>query len=304
VPNGETYCDDPVLICGGEGECIGNLTQNGAYGIYPTSCTNTLVEYSQVQGASDAGIYVGLCDGGTVENNVVYQNVAGLEVENCIDVDVSNNEIFDNAGGLLALQQDIPGDMQSNTKVQMFDNVVYCNNHPNFAKAGSAVAGIPVGTGGLSFVGNDVKFFGNVFTDNLTLGIGLSSNVLTCQVSESDCPPYSDGYDPYVRNVYIHDNTYTNNGTDPQGDFGLLFNILGYGVPGNPVPEVVWDGYKETPETDAGICLGTDAAAAASILVLGDPCQDLGLNEGEFIACALANASTDQAPYLCEPSPE
>ncbi|MBW2189211.1 MAG: hypothetical protein JRG93_06420, partial [Deltaproteobacteria bacterium] len=30
-------------------------TENGAYGIYPTDCTNTLVEYCQTQGASDAG---------------------------------------------------------------------------------------------------------------------------------------------------------------------------------------------------------------------------------------------------------
>jgi hypothetical protein len=196
--------------------------------------------------------------------------------------------------------------MQANSDIRMFDNEVYCNNHPNFAKTGSAVSGIPVGTGGLSFVGNRIEFFGNMFTDNVTLGIGLASNILNCQMTSGeepgqDCPPYSDGYDPYVKNIFIHDNTYTNNGTDAQGDFGDLFKILGFGTPESPVPDVVWDGYKETPEEDAGICLGTDATEAASILVIGDPCQDLSLDPAGFIGCAFANQPTDQAPYLCEP---
>ena len=304
VPNAETYCDDPALTCGGEGACIGNMTLNGAYGIYPTDCQNTLVEYCQVQGASDAGIYVGKCTGGLVENNIVYENVAGLEVENCIDVDASNNSAFNNVGGLFALQQDISGDMQANSNIRLFDSESYCNNHDNFAKEGSAVAGIPVGTGILSFAGNGVEIFGNEITDNLTLGVGLASNILNCQIAGSDCPEYRPGYDPYVKNNYIHDNLFTNNGTDPTSLFGTLFKILGFGVPGTPVPDIVWDGYKEAPE-DTGLCLGTDAEAAASVLVIGDACKtpiDPALDA--YIMCAQDNNSTDQTPYLCEPSPE
>ena len=284
------------------------ITANGAYGIYPTDCQNTLVEYCQVQGASDAGIYIGKCTGGLVQNNIVYENVAGLEVENCVGVDASNNSAFDNVGGLFALQQTISGDMQDNADIRVFDNESYCNNHENFAKEGSAVAGIPVGTGILSFAGDGVEIFGNQITDNQSLGIGLASNVLNCQINGDDCPDsegnYPPGYNPYVKNNYVHDNAFTNNGTDPQGDFGDLFKILGFGVPGTPVPEVVWDGYKEAPDADSGNCLGTDAAAAASILVIGDACQDLTLDLPGYIGCALANNSTDQTPYLCEPPPE
>lgn len=358
-------------------------TENGAYGIYPTDCQNTLVEYCQTQGASDAGVYVGKCDGGIVQYNVIYENVAGLEVENSLSVDVMNNEIFNNTGGLLALQQDISGDMQTNSDVRMFDNEVYCNNYENFAQPGSAVSGIPVGTGGLSFVGNGIEFFGNEFTDNLTLGIGLASNILNCQVATSDCPPYSAGYDPYVRNIYAHDNLFTNNGMNPQGDFGDLFNQLGFGenscdggenagepckvaddCPGGacaydggpPVPSIVWDGYQprvcdvasdnagdscySTPPVcvggdnagdscegdgdcpngtcffecpngecvlstsnpnDAGICLGTDADAAASFLNIGDPCGSLSVTILQYVLCAQENSSTDQADYLCAP---
>ena len=31
---------------------------------------------------------------------------------------------------------------------------------------------------------------------------------------------------------------------------------------------------------------------------------NLGVNEGDFIACLAANQPTDQAAYLCEPQPE
>lgn len=334
-------------------------TENGAYGVYPTDCSDTLVEYCQTQGASDAGVYIGKCDGGIVRNNVIYENVAGLEVENCLNVETYNNEIFDNTGGLLALQQDISAEMQSNSAIRLYDNEVYCNNRENFAQPGSAVAGIPVGTGGLSFVGNGIEFFNNQFTDNWTLGIALASNIVQCQAEQSDCPPYSEGYDPYTKNIYVHDNLYTNNGTDPQGLFGEIFMALGFGGEGEPpVPEVVWDGYQEricTPESDnpgaqcfgnilacsegsdnpgeecstdedcpngecvntqcpngscvleftnvneAGICLGNDATAAASVLVLGDLCGDLGLNILQVGACFNQENSTDQAPFLCEP---
>jgi hypothetical protein len=183
----------------------------------------------------------------------------------------------------------------------LFDNESYCNNHPNFAKTGSAVSGIPVGSGILNLAGDGIEIFGNIVTDNLTLGIGMASNLLFCQLAgggaaSGDCPPYSEGYDPYVRNYYIHDNLFTNNGTDPQGDVGDLLKVLGL----TPVADVLWDGYTETPETDAGICLGTDADAAASILLLGNPCQEAA-STGEFIACVGTNKSTDQEPYLCAP---
>ena len=61
-PSRDTYCDDPALTCGGgDGTCIGDQGKNGAYGVYPTNCEDTLVEFSQVTDASDAGIYIGKC---------------------------------------------------------------------------------------------------------------------------------------------------------------------------------------------------------------------------------------------------
>ena len=41
-------------------------------------------------------------------------------------------------------------------------------------------------------------------TDNITLGIGMASNILNCQVASADCPPYTDGYDP-IEDVYFEE---------------------------------------------------------------------------------------------------
>ncbi|MGN6103617.1 MAG: parallel beta-helix domain-containing protein, partial [Kofleriaceae bacterium] len=55
---------------------------NGSYGLYPVQCKNVLIEDSVVEGASDAGIYVGQSDRIIVRNNTARYNVAGIEIEN------------------------------------------------------------------------------------------------------------------------------------------------------------------------------------------------------------------------------
>jgi parallel beta-helix repeat protein len=280
-------------------------TENGAYGIYPTDCTDTVVEYCQAQGASDAGIYIGKCTDGEVRNNVVYQNVAGLEVENCDGVDAYDNEIFDNTGGLFALQQDISTtDMQSNTNVRLYDNLVYCNNRDSFAKPGSAVAGIPPGSGVICLAGDGVEIDGNEINSNKTLSVAIVSNVWNCQVNPpTDCPGdegYTAGYDPYAKNVYVHDNAYVNNGYDPDSDYVVLFAAL---TGGEPIEEVIWDGNLEEGMTaaEAGICLGASEEEAASFRDLTtNQCQDVeGVDAWGF--CAIANSSTDNTDHLCTP---
>src|SRR5277367_1932505 len=67
----------------------GPQTSNGAYGIYPVSSRNVLIENSSSWGAADAGIYVGQSIGVIVRNCHAEQNVAGIEIENTINADRS-----------------------------------------------------------------------------------------------------------------------------------------------------------------------------------------------------------------------
>jgi len=141
-----------------------NMNLNGGYAVYPTFCQDTLIEYNQLQGASDAGIYVGKCGwdddeetkGGIVRYNVVHENVLGLEIENSLDVVLHDNTMVNNTAGLLTIAQPGAwgdGQTPSNTNGVWYDNDSYCNNHPNFA-AGGVPAIAPPGTGALVYGGD------------------------------------------------------------------------------------------------------------------------------------------------------
>lgn len=305
IPNEETYCQDPLLTCD-DGTCIGDQGKNGAYGIYPTNCENTTVEYSQATGASDAGIYIGKCGwldesttGGVVRYNVAANNVAGLEVENCKDVIAHDNLVFGNTGGLMPLQQPISADRPSNTGVLMENNMVYCNNGKNFAEVG-VVQIIPVGSGLLCLGGQGVEIRNNDVQGNDTLGLSIVSSSFTCDAAGADCPPYSYPYDPYAENIYAHDNYFLNNGTnaDVSGDFGLIFDLFNIGTPEAPVEDVIWGGNIDPTVTDPNICLGSNFTGTYRDLS-NDQCQD-PVSTPAFAACLLQNSTTSTAGRLCD----
>ena len=118
---------------------------NGAYGIYPVQTKNTLVEGSVAIGASDAGIYVGQSQQVVVRNNRAEFNVAGIEIENTIGADVYNNVATDNTGGILVFN--MPQIPQRGHSTRVYDNEVFANNTENFAAPGTAVSGVPKGSG-------------------------------------------------------------------------------------------------------------------------------------------------------------
>lgn len=340
----KTECgDQDELICvatpgDATGECVADKGLNGAYGIYPTNCQDTLVEYCHASDASDAGIYVGKCgweddstEGGIVRNNIVNGNVAGLEVENCLGVTVYDNLVIDNTGGLMPLQQ--PGASSAerpyNSEVLMENNKVWCNNHWNFAKVG-VVEIIPVGSGLLMLGGNGIEVRNNDIQGNDTGAFLIVSNRLTCAAGGADCPRnicnmasdnagedctedadcpngscgefgYAD-YNPNVENIYAHDNFYLNNGTnaDQGSQFYIIFDILNVGTPDAPTPNVIWDGYID-PEGDGdpGICLGEDFSSTYTDLT-NDMCNDVS-SDTEFAACVATNNTDSTAGRLCSP---
>jgi len=298
-------CDDPLLACEDD-SCVGDQGKNGAYGIYPTNCENTTVEYTQATGASDAGIYIGKCGwlddettGGVVRYNIAANNVAGLEVENCLDVVAHDNLVFGNTGGLMPLQQPISADRPANTGILMEDNKVYCNNGKNFAETG-VVQIIPVGSGVVSLGGQGVEMRNNDIQGNDTLGIALVSSAFTCDAAGADCPPYAYPYNPYAQMIFAHDNFFLNNGENAQttGDFGIIFDLLDYGTPENPTPDVMWGGSEDPDVADPEICLGTDYDGSYLDLTSGQ-CSGLG-SVPEYAGCILANNTTDTDGRLCD----
>jgi parallel beta-helix repeat protein len=218
----------------------GPLATNGAYGIYPVSSNNVLVEECVAIGASDAGIYVGQSKNVIVRNCRAAFNVAGIEIENCHGADVYGNEATNNTGGILVFDlPDLP--QQKGHDVRVFKNKIFDNNTENFAPKGNMVGTVPTGTGVMVMANSNVEIFENDIRDHGTINTLLVS-YLVANVEIKDA-----NYYPYAERIHVHDNTFGSCGDKPAGLGGMLIKA----VLRTQIPDVVWDGvYNETKMVD------------------------------------------------------
>ncbi|HEY3816829.1 MAG TPA: parallel beta-helix domain-containing protein [Polyangiaceae bacterium] len=235
---------------------------DGAYGLYPVQSTQVLVDGCTISGAADSGIYVGQSQQIVVQNNTVFGNVSGIEIENSFYADVHDNIAHDNTAGILVFA--LPG-LQQDTghDVRVYDNQIVNNNTKNFAVNSDIVSIVPAGTGFFVMANKNVEIFGNTITGNQTAAAGIISYATSQQ-------PYMDAaYYEWPSFVWLHDNTYSGNGTEPdaRSQVGLLLSTgLGMYPNGGNVPDVMWDGFVD-PSLPAGpdpmtICVHEPTASA------------------------------------------
>ena len=143
-------------------------------------------------GIADAAIYVGQSRDIVVQNNEVFNNVAGIEIENTRHSIVENNYVHDNTGGILVfITPGLPIKTTYDTIVR--NNFIVNNNTPNFGIPGSTVSGIPAGTGILNMAGDQTTIEGNIITGNNTAGILVSDLSFIGDVSsDPDSEPNPD----------------------------------------------------------------------------------------------------------------
>lgn len=209
----------------------GPLSTNGAYGIYPVESTGVLVDSSMVEGASDAGIYVGQSRDITVRRSIAQYNVAGIEIENSRNAVVEENIATHNTGGILVFDlPDLP--VMGGGDVRVWRNIVQSNDVENFAPPGNIVAGVPRGTGILVMANENVLITENMLDDNET------SHVMVVAYTQE----FSDErYNPYPRNVVIGDNVYEGGGNNPSLPGGEQLAAAF----GGALPPVLWDGLQD-----------------------------------------------------------
>jgi parallel beta-helix repeat protein len=258
----------------------GSSTDNGAYAIYPVGGIGTLVENNEIVGASDAGIYVGQTHGAIVRGNEVHGNVAGIEIENSDDAQVYDNHTYDNAAGILVFV--LPNlEKKDGLRTLVRDNLVEDNNHENFGERGSVIASVPSGTGILLLGCDDTEIRQNTITGNVSTGVlAVSYQIFMVLVGDTDDDPDTD---KFLERTYIFDNTFDNNGTDPQGALSLL-EIT-------PVENIVWDGIVPATATEPELCLG--AMPDVSFRNIGGL---MGIGDTSL-------HTTDTAPHACEFEP-
>lgn len=205
-------------------------SSNGGYGIYPVLCTNVLIDSCYVQGASDAGIYVGQTNGAIVRNSEAFKNVAGYEIENTTQADVYDNEFHMNTGGLLIF--DLPNLSQRGGQVRAWNNYIHDNNFPNFAPSSSfgtstGVGNTPPGSGILHVAMSDVEIFDNIIENNNLSSIDIVSGFILDENAGDYIGP---AYYPFPRNVYIHGNQMSKQAEFPAAAYehelgSLLINL-------------------------------------------------------------------------------
>lgn len=211
----------------------GAQTTNGGYGLYPVSSKNVLIEDCIARDASDAGIYVGQSENIIVRRNRAENNVAGIEIENSVNADVYENVATNNTGGILVFSlPDLQKKIGHHTRV--YKNEIVQNNHENFAPKGTAVAGVPVGTGVMILANRHVEVFDNKIENNQNAGLSICSYLVTGKPYKQD--PV---YDPYCEAIYVHDNKFAANGDKPSGALGQMISMV---MGEKTLPDIVYDG--------------------------------------------------------------
>lgn len=224
--------------------------KNGPYGIYPVTSKNVLVEDSFVKGAADAGFYLGQSENAIMRRNRAEGNVAGFEVENCKNVDVYENTATNNSGGILVFNlPDLP--VQGGELVRVYNNQIIGNNTPNVAPKSQTVYNLPTGLGVSVMAIKNVEVFNNVIKDNNTANMHIISYLSMSQEIKDK------RYNPFVSNVYVHDNQFSGSGKNPDARLETVLAVAK--AVGQPMPDILYDGLVEPgadgKPSDAKLCL-------------------------------------------------
>ncbi|PCH77242.1 MAG: cytochrome-c peroxidase [Flavobacteriaceae bacterium] len=191
------------------------IIDTGVYGIFPQYGKNGLIEHNVLSGIEDAAIYVGMCDNVDVLHNEVFNNVAGIEIENSRHCLVENNYSHDNTGGILIFVT--PGlPIKTTFDVIVRNNFVVNNNHENFGAPGSTVSTIPPGTGILIMAADDVIIENNIISNNDTGGIIITD------LENGDPKANDPNVEGNPDRVIILDNLMYENGNHPIGELKAL----------------------------------------------------------------------------------
>jgi parallel beta-helix repeat protein len=254
-------------------------TDNGAYGLYPVGSSGVRIENCIVNGARDAGIYVGQSERILVTGSEAYGNVAGIEIENSTDAEVVDNHVHDNTGGLLVFNlPNLP--VQDGKRAKVHQNIVENNNLESFAEPGTVVAAVPPGIGIIILASDDNEIHDNEIRNNRSVGFVLL-NYTTALFEPHDDP----AFDGFPEGNYVHDNLFEGNGTNADD----LVNAL---TPEDPVPAIMDDGCVEegtTPGAEDVNCFWENVDAAEAPATYYD-----------FNLCGDGDPSSDITPVTCQ----
>ncbi len=253
----------------------GPNSANGPYGIYPVECKNLLVEDSVARGAADAGVYVGQSENVIIRRNRSEFNVDGYELENSENLDAYENVATHNTGGMGIFNlPNLP--KQGGRHVRAFNNQLIDNNTSNFApKSLGPIYYLPTGTGMYVMAIRDVEIFNNNIQNNNTVNLyiinyktGVDEDSLrdtaASPITQQVFAPEDKRFDPFVRDVSIHDNDISGGGQSPDNRVTGV-KVLAAAL-GGKLPDILYDGIVDPTWGRKGanqgqVCLSANGAA-------------------------------------------
>jgi parallel beta-helix repeat protein len=215
----------------------GEYVDNLAYGIFPIRSAHGLIEFNQVSGSDDTGIYIGQSSDAIIRNNHVTDCTVGISAEVSSYITVQDNRVMDNTIGMLAAV--LPGlSVTETTNIQLTRNLFIHNNRPNpVSDPSDILSQLPSGLGILIFGADQVTVMENKVLDNNSAGIAVIQVPTTLAALDPRIEPFPD-------ENRIRGNVVLSNGRDPDpkiapfppGD--LLWDVSGTGN--------CWSGNKST----------------------------------------------------------
>lgn len=212
-------------------------TANGGYGLYPVECDRILIEGCHTSDASDAGIYLGQSDNGTIRNNKCFENVQGIVVENSHNISIHDNECYGNTLGIGVM--DLPElPVKAGSNLVIYNNNIHDNDHPNFGNPTATVGIVPAGTGIFLMACKNAEVFGNTIKNHKTAPLSIISYEFTQR-------PYKKepGYSPFNSGVSVYDNKIIQPEVGELPDTTLPIGKLIAGIFKTDVPAVMFDGF-------------------------------------------------------------
>ena len=200
----------------------GHYFDNAVYAIFPVRCSHGLIEFNDVSGSEDSGIYVGVSSDVAVRKNHVYENRVGIEIENSFRIDVDQNVAIDNSIGIFVFVLPLLP-VTVTEDILVTDNVMHHNNRPIVRDPDDPLSQIPTGVGLLNTGADRVLTSSNVATHNDTAGIVIAQ--LPPELADLD--PL---IDPFPDDNLTIDNVVQQNGANPDA---LIFPL--------PGSDLLWD---------------------------------------------------------------
>jgi parallel beta-helix repeat protein len=151
----------------------GRYVNNDEYGIFPILSSHGHIEFNQVSGSNDTGIYIGQSHDIVINDNHVTDSTVGIDVELSSNVAVARNQTKDNTIGMTT--EVVPGlTVTETTGIQFVGNVMYKNNRPNpVTDPEDILSYLPSGSGLLIIGADHVTVESNVVTMNDSVGIAV-----------------------------------------------------------------------------------------------------------------------------------